>query len=48
MAVESNINDEWEKYFQQNDIENEYDLDEPEIDIQQTTNEYNDITKCIY
>ena len=31
MANTSVINDEWEKYFQQNDIENEYDLHEPGI-----------------
>ena len=45
MEVESNINDEWEKYFQQNDIENEYDLHEPGI---QPADEYNDITKYNY
>ena len=44
-VVDSNINDEWEKYFQQNDIENEYDLHEPGI---QNADEYNDITKYNY
>ena len=44
-VVDSNINDEWEKYFQQNDIENEYDLHEPGI---QNADVYNDITKYNY
>jgi TATA-box binding protein (TBP) (component of TFIID and TFIIIB) len=43
------INDEWEKYFQQNDMENEYDIDN---DADETAippaNEYNDITKYNY
>jgi TATA-box binding protein (TBP) (component of TFIID and TFIIIB) len=43
------INDEWEKYFQQNDMENEYDIDN---DAEETaippTDEYNDITKYNY
>jgi TATA-box binding protein (TBP) (component of TFIID and TFIIIB) len=43
------INDEWEKYFQQNDMENEYDIDN---DVEETaippTDEYNDITKYNY
>jgi len=48
MALESNINDEWEKYFKQNDIENEYDLDEKEFGITQNVDEYNDISKYNY
>lgn len=48
MAVESNVNDEWEKYFQQNDIENEYDLHDPESDNLQHTDGYNNISKYNY
>jgi hypothetical protein len=45
MAIDTSINDEWEKYFQQNDIENEYDLEDPGI---HAADEYNDITKYNY
>ena len=49
MTNGTTINDEWEKYFQQNDMENEYDIDN---DADETaippTDEYNDITKYNY
>ena len=49
MTNGTTINDEWEKYFQQNDMENEYDIDN---DAEETaippTDEYNDITKYNY
>ena len=48
MTVESNINDEWEKYFQQNDIDNECDLEQAENGFPQNTDEYNDISKYNY
>lgn len=41
MAIALDINDEWEKYFHQNDIENE-------SDVEKSANEYNDIIKYNY
>ena len=50
MATSSTINDEWEKYFQQNDIENEYDAEESNVEEHgiEPADEYNDITKYNY